>query len=134
MPFRPTKEERLSKLKKRLETMPDVYEKVGIPTIGEKIEKVMMPTDILEDIYDILDEEGIIAQDRIKYLNFARIIWRLKQRYTNKALSDQAERELRGYMERRPGLREDLLRKIKDKIIGTATPTGAGTRGAPKGT
>jgi hypothetical protein len=134
MPFRPTKEERLSKLKKRLETMPDVYEKVGIPTISEKVEKVMMPTDMLPEIFSILDDEGVTGQDRIKYLNFARIIFKLKHRYSGRALADQAERELRGYLERRPELRIDILRKIKDKVLGLPTTPSAGAGATPKGT
>jgi hypothetical protein len=132
MPYRPTREERESKLKKRFEVMPVVYEKVGIPTIGEKIGKVMAPTDMLEKIFKILDSEGIVAQDRIKYLNFARIIWSLTTRYSDKALKDQAERELRAYMERRPGLNADVLRRIMETIIGA--PTGAGGARAPSGT
>jgi hypothetical protein len=128
MPYRPEKRERESKLRKRLEVMPDVYEKVGIPTISEKVEKIMAPTEMLTEIYSILDEEGIIAQDRIKYLNFARIIFRLKQRYKDRALRDQAERELRAYMERRPGLVESVLRRIMDKVLAypTAPTAGAG--------
>jgi len=133
MPYRPTREERETKLKKRFEVMPDVYEKVGIPTIGEKIGKVMAPTDMLQSVFTILDSEGIVAQDRIKYLNFARIIWSLTLRYHGRALRDQAERELRAYMERRPGLREDVLRRIMDTIIGAPAGAAAGA-GVARGT
>jgi len=129
MPYRPTREERESKLKKRFDVMPVAYEKVGISTIGEKIGKVMAPTDMLQNIFAILDSEGIVAQDRIKYLNFARIIWSLTLRYQGRALREQAERELRAYMERRPGLREDVLRRIMEAIIGAPTGATAGIRG-----
>jgi hypothetical protein len=130
MPYRPTREERESKLKKRLEVMPTVYERVGIPTIGEKISKVMAPTDMLEKVLSILDSEGIVAQDRIKYLNFARMIWSLSLRYKDKALKEQAERELAAYIQRRPGLNVDVLRRIMETLIGKTETTG----GTPKGT
>jgi hypothetical protein len=133
MPYRPDKTERLAKLRKRLEVMPDVYEKVGIPTISEKVEKVMEPTEMLKEIYPLLNDEGIIGQDRIKYLNFARIIFRLKQRYSGKALKEVTERELRAYLERRPELNPELLRKVMDKVLAYPTTPATGTQ-TPSGT
>jgi DNA-directed RNA polymerase subunit F len=134
MPYRPTKHEREAKLKRRLEVMPEVYEKVGIPTIGEKSEKIMEPTDMLEKIYPILNSEGIVGQDRIKYLNFARIVFRLKQRYTGKALTDQVEREFRAYIERVPGVNPEVLKKVKDEVLGVQTTSTTTKTGAPQGT
>jgi hypothetical protein len=134
MPFRPERHEREAKLKRKLELMPEIYEKAGIPTISEKVEKIMVPTDMLKEIYGVLDDEDIVGEDRIKYLNFARIIFRLKQKYKGTALKNQSERELRAYMERKRGLREDVLRKVMNKVIEYPTTPTAGAGVAPAGT
>jgi hypothetical protein len=133
MPYRPDRSEIEAKLKRRLEVMPEVYEKVGIPTIGEKVGKIMAPTEMLAEIYPILDDEGIVGQDRIKYLNFARIIFRLKQRYKGKALQEVTERELRAYMQRKPELNPEVLRKVMNKVLAYPSTPTAGAQ-TPRGT
>jgi hypothetical protein len=134
MPTRPTREERESKLKKRLETMPDVYSKVGIPTISEKSAKIMDATDMLRDVFTLLDNNGITKLERVKYLNFARKVYRLRLKYTGRALTDEVAREIAAYHDRYPELDVKLLQDIATAVAGTgATRAGVGG-GAPAGT
>jgi hypothetical protein len=126
MPTRPTREERESKLKKRLETMPSVYEKVGIPTIGEKSAKVMDATDMLKDVFTLLDNNGVTKLERVKYLNFARKVYRLRLKYTGRALADEVAREIVAYHDRYPETNVDLLKDIATAVTGVGAITGAG--------
>jgi hypothetical protein len=126
MPTRPTREERESKLKKRLEIMATTYEKVGIPTIGEKSAKVMDATDMLKDVFTLLDNNGITKLERVKYLNFARKVYRLKLKYTGRALTDEVEREIVAYHDRYPETDVNLLRDIAVAVTGAKAITGAG--------
>jgi len=133
VPYRPTREERESKLKKRFEVMPGAYEKVGIPTISEKSEKVLMPTEMLSDIYQILDNNRIIDIDRVKYLNFARKIFRLKLKYTGPALEEAIARERDMYLRRYRDINAAVLEQIIANITGIRPAGVAGGR-APAGT
>jgi hypothetical protein len=133
MPFRPTKEEMQEKLKRRLETMPEVYEKVGVPTITGKTEKVTMPTEVLNLVYQVLDSNGIIDVDRVKYLNFARRVFRLKLKYSGLALTEAVNRERDMYKRRYRDINAAVLDQIAAVIAGVSpAPVPAG--GAPAGT
>jgi len=133
MPFRPTKEEIHEKLKRRLELMPEAYEKVGVPAISGKTERVSMPTEILNDIYQILDSNRIIDIDRVKYLNFARKVFRLKLKYSGPALEEAVAREKDMYLRRYRDINVAVLDQIIANVTGIMTAGVAGGR-APAGT
>jgi hypothetical protein len=62
----------------------------------------------------ILDEEGIIGTDRIKYLNFARKLWKLAYTYT--FVKSSTVNSLREYY-RSLGARERILKRIEQLFV-----------------
>jgi hypothetical protein len=133
MPTRPNAAERASKLKKRLEVMPTVYEKVGIPTITEKMPHVIEATEMLvkKGIYALLDEKGIIGHLRVTYLNFARIVYSLMQRYTGNALAVAISKARQAYLIQYDWLDPKILDEIINKLTSPRTQQQAQ---APQGT
>jgi hypothetical protein len=113
--------------------MPEAYEKVGIPTISGKAEKISMPTEILNEIYKILDSNRIIDIDRVKYLNFARKVFRLSLRYTGPALEEAVAREKDMYLRRYRDIIPAVLDQIATAVAGVSA-TGIAVAKAPAGT
>jgi hypothetical protein len=123
------------KLRRRLAVMPDIYKEIGIPEIQDKMNRIFDATEMLRkhDIYGLLNSKDIVGYERVAYLNFARILYRLKQRYNDTALANQARRELEAYLARYPFLRRDILEGIMNKILSPA-PQQQTQQQTPSGT
>jgi hypothetical protein len=136
VPARPNAAERASKLKKRLEVMPTVYEKVGIPEISEKMERVIGATEVLSQkgIYSLLDERGVIGHLRVTYLNFARIVYSLMQRYTSNALAVAVNNAKQAYLIQYSWLDPRILDEIISRMLAPSQPTAQLQAQAPRGT
>jgi hypothetical protein len=83
-------------------------------TTDEEYFKARVPFDSLADldakVGRILDEEGIIGTDRIKYLNFARKLWKLAYTYT--FVKSSTVNSLRA-LYRSLGAKERILKRIE---------------------
>jgi hypothetical protein len=136
MPTKPNAAERTSKLKKRLEVMPTVYEKVGIPEISEKMHHVIGATEVLSQkgIYALLDEKGIIGHLRVTYLNFARIIYKLMQRYSSTALDVAIKNAKQAYLIQYSWLDPKILDEIENRMLGRSETKEQAQAQAPRGT
>jgi len=75
-------------------------------------------TDIEGKIREVLDEEGVIANFRVMYLNFGRTLYRAKGHNAGLALRKIAAAEKAKFTSY--GLDPDILDKIIYIVIGTA--------------
>jgi len=86
--------------------------------VDEEYFKKRVPFESLSDldakVGKILDEEGIIGTDRIKYLNFARRLWKLTYTYTY--LKSSTVNSLRS-LYRSLGAKERILRRIEQLFV-----------------
>jgi wobble nucleotide-excising tRNase len=123
------------KLRRRLAVMPETYKEVGVPEIQDKVHRIIDATEMLRNygILSLLNSKDIVGYERVAYLNFARILYRLKQRYSDTALSNQARRELEAYLTRYPFLRKDILEEIMRKVLSPA-PQQQTQQRTPSGT
>jgi len=87
-------------------------------TTDEEYFKARIPFESLADldakVGRILDEEGIIGTDRIKYLNFARRLWKLVYTYTY--LKSSTVNSLRA-LYRSLGAKERILKRIEQLFM-----------------
>ena len=69
-------------------------------------------------VREILDNEGIMANFRIPYLNFARTLFRAKGRQSGEALIKVAQAEMAKWIAY--GLDPTVLSKIATKVVGAS--------------
>ncbi len=69
----------------------------------------------------ILGDESVSSSLYLSYLNFARQIWKIKNRYTSGTLKLEADIILDKWTRR--GLNEDVLKRIRDTVFTLEAPT-----------
>jgi hypothetical protein len=80
---------------------------------------------LLEQLEDqvkvILAEEGVDVYQNIPYLNFARQVWRKKNRFSGAQLQYEANLLIQRYVAK--GYTEAILTRIRDVVFALAAPS-----------